>query len=164
MIDLFVGKKCVYPGHGVVEIVGEETKELSGHTLSVLVLKKEEMTIIVPKQKADTVGVRPLVSKEDIEEILTLLADHSVTPSKQTWNRRQREYIEKINTGCLFEVAEVIRDLELKRIEKPLSYGERQLLEQASSMLVSELAEASETSEQSVEEKISNLFVTAAAA
>ena len=144
MSDFRIGDKAVYPAHGVVEVVGVDTKEINKTICAFYVLKvlENEMQIMVPKQKADQVGLRPVVSAQEATEVFDVLRDQDVHIDKQTWNRRYRGFMEKIKTGSLFDVAEVFRDLTRLRVSKALSFGERRMLETARTLMVKEVAVA----------------------
>ena len=102
------------------------------------------MIVKVPITKVEKVGLRGLVEAEDIETVYEILQTRELV-DQTTWNRRQREYTEKIRTGSIFEVAEVMRDLCLLRTGKDLSFGERKMLDKAQGLLVKELSLATET-------------------
>lgn len=160
-----VGDKAYYPVHGVAEVVGIEDRSIGGMKQSIYVLKILEsgLKIMVPTDKADTVGLRPLLSPDEVTEVYQILASKEGGGDTQTWNRRYREYMDKIKTGSAFEIAEVLRDLSLLRNSKDLSFGERRMLETARGLLVKELALAKDTSENSIEEELDGLFAEAAA-
>ena len=121
------------------------------------------MQILVPKAKADQVGLRPIATTEEVEEVFDILREQDVVIDKQTWNRRYREYMDKIKTGSAFEIAEVLRDLCLLRDKKSLSFGERRMLETARSLLVKEIACAQHKTENDVVEMIEGFFGAKAA-
>jgi CarD family transcriptional regulator len=137
-----IGTMAVYPAHGVVEVVGIDTKQIAGRSFVFYVMKVVEngMQIMVPKDKADQVGLRPLATAADVDEVFAVLRDPDVVIDKQTWNRRYRGFMEKIKTGSLFDVAEVFRDLMRLRASKNLSFGERRMLETARTLMVKEVA------------------------
>ena len=155
-----VGDKTVYPGHGVAEIVGLEKQEISGHALDFYVLRvlENNMTVRVPKHKADTVGLRRLVREEEVEQVYQVLRHRGGKISTATWNRRYREYMEKIKTGSVFEIAEVLRDLYLLKGDKDLSFGERKMLDTARSLLIKELSLAKGCSEDDIESDLKRIF------
>jgi CarD family transcriptional regulator len=121
------------------------------------------LKIIVPKTNADTVGLRNLIDNEEVEEVFAILKSKEVARDSQTWNRRHREYMEKIKTGSAFEIAEVLRDLCLLRSSKDLSFGEKRMLETARGLLVKEIALSQDSSEQEVNREIESIFAPAAA-
>ena len=160
-----VGDKAVYPVHGVAEVVALEKRTIDGRQASVYVLKIIEsgLKILVPTANAGTVGLREIISAKEVKEVYGILSSKERARDTQTWNRRYREYMEKIKTGSCFEIAEVLRDLALLRNQKELSFGERRMLDTARGLLVRELAIAKKASEDQVTEEIENIFAAAAA-
>jgi len=160
-----VGDKAVYPVHGVAEVVALESRDIGGQATNVYILKILEtgLTIMVPKVNADTVGLRTVITKDEVSEVYGILRSKEVARDTQTWNRRYREYMEKIKTGSVYEIAEVVRDLCLLRNNKDLSFGERRMLETARTLLVREIAVAKNTEESTVGEEIDGIFGAAAA-
>jgi CarD family transcriptional regulator len=156
MSDFKIGDKAVYPAHGVVEVVGVDTKEINKTVCAFYVLKvlENEMQIMVPKQKAEQVGLRQVVSAQEANEVFDVLRDQDVHIDKQTWNRRYRGFMEKIKTGSLFDVAEVYRDLFRLKSTKNLSFGERRMLDTARTLMVKELAVARKWTEAKVEQEL----------
>jgi len=159
-----VGDKAYYPVHGVAEVVDVEKRDIGGTSMSVYVLKIVEsgLKIMVPTTNADAVGLRFLMSSEEVEEVYSILRSKEVASDSQTWNRRYREYMEKIKTGSAFEIAEVPRDLCLLRNSKDLSFGERRMLETARGLLVKEIAQSQSQGETEVAEGIETIFRKAA--
>lgn len=155
------GDTAVYPTHGVADVVDLETKHIAGQSLGFyhLQVRHSGMKIIVPINKAEDNGMRPVAEDGEIDELYVLLRDHEVPCDRQTWNRRYRGFMEKIRTGSLFEVAEVYRDLSVLRMTKSLSHGERQMLRTARELLVRELAVVRGEAETSVAEHLDSLFV-----
>ena len=156
MSDFRIGDKAVYPAHGVAEVVGIEKKEINTIVCSFYVLKvmATGMQILVPKDKAEQVGLRPIATSQEIEEVFEILRDQDVHIDKQTWNRRHRGFMEKIKTGSLFDVAEVYRDLYRLRNTKVLSFGERKMLDTAKQLIVKELAVARKWTEERAEKEL----------
>jgi CarD family transcriptional regulator len=155
-----VGEMAVYPAQGVVEVVGNEEKQISGSPQRFYVLRivDTDMRIMVPVAKAHEVGLRRVISEAEIEEVFDILRETEVHADKQTWNRRYRGFMEKIKTGSLFEVAEVYRDLYRLKATKTLSFGERRMLDTAKNLIVKELAVARKTSESKTERDLERLF------
>lgn len=160
-----VGDKAVYPVHGVAEIVALENRDIGGNKTPVYILKIIEtgLKIIVPTTNAGSVGLRDLITSKQVKEVYQILKARDIPRDTQTWNRRYREYMEKIKTGSVFEIAEVMRDLCVLRGSKELSFGERKMLENARSLLVKELALAKGVSEDKIAEEIDEIFAQAAA-
>ena len=142
--DFRIGEKAVYPAHGVAEVIGIEKKEINTSVCAFYVLKvlATGMQILVPKDKADQVGLRHVATASEIDEVFDILREKDVHIDKQTWNRRYRGFMEKIKTGSLFDVAEVFRDLTRLRSSKALSFGERRMLETARTLMLKEVAVA----------------------
>lgn len=160
MAQFQVGDNAVYPAQGVAEVMGIDEKEISGkvHRFYSLRVLDSDMRILVPVDKADQVGLRPVVREPQIREVYDILKDKDVHVDKQTWNRRYRGFMEKIKTGSLFEVAEVFRDLYRLKTTKTLSFGERRMLDTAKTLIVKELAAARNWTDQRVEREIDRAF------
>jgi CarD family transcriptional regulator len=155
-----VGDKAVYPAQGVTEITGIETLEISGVTSSFYVLRclDSEKKIRVPVTKVSQVGLRNVVDPVEVRRVMTALSASNLTVEEPNWNRRYRRYVEKIQSGSLVDVAEVLRDLHLTRADKQLSYGERRVFETARQLLVQELAVAEGASETDVGARVDALL------
>lgn len=160
MLQFKVNHKAVYPAHGVAEVVGIETKEIGGNLTSFYILRvlDSDMRILVPTDKAQQVGLRPVASDDEVEDVFDILREKEVRLDKQTWNRRYRGFMEKIKTGSLYEVAEVFRDLYRLKTTKTLSFGERRMLDTAKGLIVKELSVARKWTEQRVEKEIEKVF------
>jgi CarD family transcriptional regulator len=164
-VSFSVGDKAVYPAHGVAEVVGVEIREIGGNKQTFYVLKIIDtgMKIMIPTRNVAAVGLRGVMSDRDVKEVYTILKSKEIAVESQTWNRRYREYMDKIKTGSVFEIAEVIRDLSLLKKGKDLSFGERKMLDTARQLLVKELAIAKDTTEAKIEQEIERIFTRAAA-
>ena len=151
---------AVYPAHGVGVIKSIETQKVAGidQTFYVLEIIGNSMRIMIPTSSSDSVGLRSIVNKKQATEVLNILKDRAIEIDSQTWNRRYREYMEKIKTGSIFEVAAVLRDLFLLSADKDLSYGERKMLDTAKGLLVKELSIAQDVEEDKISRKIENIF------
>jgi len=149
----------------VAEVVGLEHREIGGNKTSVYILKVIDtgMKIMVPTTNAGSVGLRDLITSKEVKEVFSILKSRDVPRDTQTWNRRYREYMEKIKTGSVFEIAEVLRDLCVLRQTKELSFGERKMLETARGLLIKELALAKNVPEDKMATEIDALFAPAAA-
>jgi CarD family transcriptional regulator len=159
--EFTIGDKAVYPSQGVAEVVGIEKKEVYGKIQNFYVLRGLEtgLRILVPIDKADQVGLRKVAGRAEIEEVMEILRDKEVHIDRQTWNRRYRGFMEKIKSGSLFEVAEVFRDLYRLKGLKPLSFGERRMLDTARSLIVKEIAIARDQTEEQVKTEIEAIFL-----
>jgi len=155
-----VGDMAVYPGHGVGVVEGVETRDIAGSRQAFFVLKILEngMTIMVPTVNADAIGMREVVSPDEVDDIYAVLMERDIELDKQTWNRRYREYMAKIKTGSPYEVARVLRDLFILKGDKNLSFGERKMFDQAKGLLVKELAVSKDESEDKIELRIAEIF------
>jgi CarD family transcriptional regulator len=154
------GDMAVYPAHGVGVIKSIETQEVAGTDQMFYVLKilDNNMTIMIPTSNSENVGLRAIVSKNEVEDVLDILRDRGQEIGSQTWNRRYRDYMEKIKTGSVHEVASVLRDLFLLSVDKDLSYGERKMLDTAKGLLVTELSLAQKVDEVNISNKIDTIF------
>tara|TARA_B100001250_G_scaffold256940_1_gene221204 strand:- start:219 stop:734 length:516 start_codon:yes stop_codon:yes gene_type:complete len=161
--DFAVGDLAVYPAHGVAKVEAIESRELGGQesTFYVLRVLDNNMRVMVPVTKSVQVGLRNLVGDDEIEAVYEILRTRELAVDRTTWNRRQREYTEKIRTGSIFEVAEVMRDLCLLRTGKDLSFGERKMLDTAKGLLLKELSVARDIDPQIIEDEFEEIFVDA---
>jgi CarD family transcriptional regulator len=159
-----VGDKAYYPVHGVAEVVALESRDIRGHVTPVYVLRILEsgLKIMVPKANATAVGLREIMSDDDVASIYDILRSTDKASDNQPWNRRHREYMDKIKTGDAFEIAEVLRDLCVLRNQKELSFGERRVLETARNLLVREIAQARHQTEEDIAREIERIFRPAA--
>jgi CarD family transcriptional regulator len=157
-----VGDKAVYPAQGVAEVISIEEKDIAGNRLKFYVLRilDTNRKIMVPVNNAKSVGLRRPISEEEIEEIFAILRERTIAFDNQTWNRRYRGFMDKIKTGSVFDVAEVMRDLYRLKAEKSLSFGERRMLETARALIVKEIAVTREKSEENVQAEIEEIFET----
>jgi len=155
-----VGDQAVYPAHGVGLIQGIESREIAGkkQTFYILRVRETGMTIMVPTHNASAIGMRAIINHDEVSEVLSVLRQRNVPIEIQTWNRRYRDYMTKIKTGSLIEVAKVMRDLSLLKSDKTLSFGERKMLDTARNLLVKELSVAMNTAEEAVENELHGIF------
>lgn len=155
-----VGDLAVYPAHGVGVIERIERQEVSGRKQDFYIMRilDNGMKIMIPTHNVNNVGLRNIIEKTDVPKLFTILGRRDVPSDNQTWNRRYREYMEKIKTGSVFEVAEVYRDLLMLKSEKELSFGERKMLDTARSLLVREISLANECGEKEVEKDLDLMF------
>lgn len=155
-----VGDLAVYPAHGVGRIESIETREISGETQSFYIMKilDNNMIIMIPVTNVNSVGLRDIIDADEVLKVYEIMKQRDIPPDNQTWNRRYREYMEKIKTGSVYEVAEVLRDLYLLKVDKDLSFGERKMLDTARSLLLKELAIAKKTDEKTIMSDINAIF------
>jgi len=151
-----IGDLAVYPAHGVGKIESIETKSIGGKKQDFYIMRilDNEMKIMIPIPNAQTVGLRGLIGLEDIPMVYNILKTREISVNGGTWNRRYREYMEKIKTGSIYELAEVLRDLTVLKGDKELSFGERKMLDTARTLLLKELSIVQEVSEDDVEKEI----------
>lgn len=155
-----IGDVAVYPAHGVTVVENIENKEISGSRQTFYILRSldNNMTIMVPQENVDVVGLRGVIPKKEVPEVYRILKKKRTRTASQTWNRRHRQYMEKIKTGSVYEIAEVLRDLYLLKLNKELSFGERKVLDTARSLLIKELSIARQTNEAQIEREIERIF------
>ena len=151
---------AVYPAHGVGLIQTIEKQTIGGIDQSFYVMKilDNDMTIMIPTATSANVGVRASISDDEGTKVIDILKERDVKVTAQTWNRRYRDYMDKIKTGSVFEVAVVLRDLFLLKEDKELSYGERKMLDTAKNLLVKELSLAKQMDQDKVERQIEKIF------
>jgi CarD family transcriptional regulator len=154
------GDMAVYPAHGVGVIEAIENQTIAGVDQPFYVMKilDNAMKIMIPTASSANVGLRAIISKKEVDDVIAILRDRDAEIGSQTWNRRYREYMEKIKTGSIHEVAAVLRDLYLLSVDKDLSYGERKMMDTAKSLLVTEISLARKVDESKIESMIEDLF------
>jgi len=154
------GDLAVYPAHGVGIIERIENQEISGCNQEFYVMRilDNDMKIMIPIQNVDNVGLREIIGQKEIPKLYSILRKRDVIVDNQTWNRRYREYMDKIKTGSVYEVAEVYRDLLMLKLEKDLSFGERKMLDTARSLLVKEISLAQKVKEEEIEKDLDQIF------
>ena len=157
-----VGDLAVYPAHGVGEIMAIESRVVNGekHDFYIMKVIENGMKIMIPTNNVESVGLRDVINKKEIPKVYAVMKSRKeALADNQTWNRRYREYMDKIKTGSLYDVAEVFRDLFLLKLNKDLSFGERKLYDTAQILLVRELSTAKKTDEDTIISEIESLFV-----
>ena len=160
-----VGDNAVHLSHGVGVVMGIEEREFSGGLKQKFYILEIQdngapKKVFVPLKGSDK-RLRPIIKNKEVEEVYKILRKKE--PSEidhQTWNRRYREYMEKIHTGQVQEIAEVLRALYLLKLDKDLSFGERKLLDQAKTLLVKELSLAQNIAEDEIEKELETIFGT----
>jgi CarD family transcriptional regulator len=155
-----VGDLAVYPAHGVGCIESIETREISGEKKDFYIMKilDNNMIIMIPIDNVTSVGLRDIIDEKEVSRVYEIMKQRDIPADNQTWNRRYREYMEKIKTGSVYEVAEVLRDLYLLKVDKDLSFGERKMLDTAQSLLLKELSIAKATDERAIMSDINDIF------
>ena len=151
-----VGDKIVYPMHGAGTIDAIEEKDILGEKQNYYIIKMPgEVKVMVPTAKASSVGVRSVIDKAEAGKVLEVL-EANETEMSNNWNKRYKENMEKMKSGSIYEVADVVRNLSYKQKEKGLSTGEKKMLNNAKQILVSELVLAEHASENEVENLVEN--------
>lgn len=158
-----IGDKIVYPMHGAGTIDAIEEKDILGEKQSYYILKMPgEVKVMVPVDKAEQVGVRDIIDKNSADKVFNLLSQDE-TEMNKNWNKRYRDNMEKLKSGDIYEIADVVRNLTFKQKEKGLSTGEKKMLVNAKQILVSELVLAEQSNKEEIEElvdsKINNSFM-----
>jgi CarD family transcriptional regulator len=150
-----VGDRVVYPHHGAAIIKKKEKRDAFGEVREYLVLEMVhgELTLSVPTDKAEEVGMRPPISRSDVEDLFRLIGKRDVR-EPSNWSRRFKNHQEKMKSGDVYQVAEVVRNLALREKGKGLSTAEKSMLERARSILVSELSFALDVSEDDALEQL----------
>ena len=154
----------VYPAHGVGQIVSIEEQEIAGITLELFVVsfEKDKMTLRVPTNKAIEIGMRALSSPDVVGRAMTTLKGKAKV-KRAMWSRRAQEYEQKINSGDLIAIAEVVRDLHRNDDQREQSYSERQLYEAALERLTREVAAVEDGDEVAAAKKVDDVLVSRAA-
>ena len=150
------GDKIVYPMHGAGTIDAIEEKDILGEKQNYYIIKMPgEVKVMVPISKASDIGVRSVIDKAEAGKVLEVL-EANETEMSNNWNKRYKENMEKMKSGSIYEVADVVRNLSYKQKEKGLSTGEKKMLNNAKQILVSELVLAEHASENEVENLVEN--------
>jgi CarD family transcriptional regulator len=149
----------VYPHHGAGKVLRKEHKEVLGESREYLTIKilHNDMTVMVPTENAALAGLRRVIDEETVKKVLAVLADECSEMPKN-WNRRFKHNRDKIKTGDIYELAEVVRNLATREAEKGLSTGEKQMFTRAKRILASELMYALDMDEDQVEDHIYGLL------
>lgn len=162
-IEFEIGDNVVYPHHGAGKVLKKEAKEILGETREYLTIKilHNDMTVMVPTANAAVAGLRRVIDEETVRRVLAVLQDECSDMPKN-WNRRFKHNRDKIKTGDIYELAEVVRNLAIREAEKGLSTGEKQMFTRAKKILASELMYALEMEEQQAEEHLDELLASSA--
>jgi CarD family transcriptional regulator len=152
-----IGDLAVYPAQGVGIIERIEQKKISGCQEDFFVMRilENNMIIMIPSSNVANVGLRQIINRKEVSKVFSILKARDIcVDDNQTWNRRYRDYMEKIKSGSVYEVAEVYRDLTNIQQDKELSFGERKMLDTARSLLIKEISLAKNMKEEDVERDI----------
>jgi CarD family transcriptional regulator, regulator of rRNA transcription len=158
-IDFSIGDNVVYPHHGAGQVVKKEKKEILGETREYLTIKilHNDMTVMVPCENAGKAGLRRVIDEDTVKKVLGVLSD-DVSEMPKNWNRRFKHNRDKIKTGDIYELAEVVRNLAVREQDKGLSTGEKQMYTRAKKILASEMMYALEKSEDDAEAYLDDLL------
>ena len=155
-----IGDKIVYPMHGAGTIDAIEEKNILGEKHNYYIIKMPgEVKVMVPTDKAEEVGVRNIIDKEEAAKVMTVLGENE-TEMSHNWNKRYRDNMDKMKSGDIYEVADVVRNLSFKQKEKGLSTGEKKMLNNAKQILVSELVLAEHATQDEIETLVDNKINT----
>jgi CarD family transcriptional regulator len=154
-----VGDKVVYPHHGAATIEKREKKEAFGKKQEYLVLRLAygDLTLMVPADNAEEIGLRDVINDEEVEEVFAVLRKKEAR-MPTNWSRRFKNHVEKLKSGDIYQVAEVVRNLTIREKDKGLSAGEKRMLGKARQILVSELTFALKLDEETAEEKLDEVL------
>ena len=158
-IDFAIGDHVVYPHHGAGQVMKKEDKEILGEVRRYLTIKilHNDMTVMVPCENAGRAGLRLVIGEEAVQRVLSVLRD-DVSQMPKNWNRRFKHNRDKIKTGDVYELAEVVRNLAIRESDKGLSTGEKQMYTRAKKILASELMYALEMEEDDAESHLDSLI------
>ena len=159
-IEFEIGDSVVYPHHGAGKVLRKEQKEVLGESREYLTIKilHNDMTVMVPTENAALAGLRRVIDEETVKKVLAVLQDECSEMPKN-WNRRFKHNRDKIKTGDIYELAEVVRNLAIREAQKGLSTGEKQMFTRAKKILASELMYALEMNAEEVEEHLYGLLI-----
>ena len=158
-VEYEIGDQVVYPHHGAGKVIKKELKEVLGERREYLTIQilHNDMTVMVPTENAGKAGLRRVIQDEEVEKVLGVLRD-DVSQMPKNWNRRFKHNRDKIKTGDVFELAEVVRNLAIREQEKGLSTGEKQMYTRAKKILASEFMYALDKDEDGAEEYLDGLL------
>ena len=149
-----VGDEVVYPMHGAGRIVAIEEREVMEEKQSYYILEMPgEVKVMIPTATAEEHGIRNVINKEEAQKVMSVL-EQDETEMEKNWNKRYRENMDKMKSGNIYEIADVVRNLSFKQKEKGLSTGEKKMLYNAKQILVSELVFAEDSTQNEVEELV----------
>ena len=157
-MEFSIGDYVVCPGHGVGQIIEIENKTIAAQEKQfyIIQISNTGMKVMVPCDSKN--GIRTLSDQAEIDDVFTLLNDHDVQVDTSTWNRRYREYMKKVKTGSIIEIADVMRSLYLLKHKKLLSFGEKKLLEECTNLVVREIAVSTGDEEDKIMDNVNNCF------
>lgn len=155
-----IGDKVVYPHHGAATIEGTQDRVVDGASRKYWVLKLSygDLTLMVPQDGTEGIGIRNVVGKDEIEQVFRVLRSKKQAPAPSNWSRRFKSHVEKLRSGDIYQVAEVVRILSLRDKQKGLSAGEKRMLAKARQILVSELTFAAGVKVERAEEMLDEVL------
>ncbi len=158
-IEFELGDHVVYPHHGAGKVLKKEEREMFGERREYLTIKilHNDMTVMVPTENAALAGLRRVIDEDTVKKVLAVLQDE-VSEMPKNWNRRFKHNRDKIKTGDIYELAEVVRNLALRESEKGLSTGEKQMFTRSMKILASELMYALDKDEDEAEQYLDELL------
>jgi CarD family transcriptional regulator len=164
-IDFEIDDEVVYPHHGAGIVIKKEVKKVFGEEREYLTIKilHNDMTVMVPCENAHLAGLRRVIDEETVKKVLAVLSDQ-VSEMPKNWNRRFKHNRDKIKTGDIYELAEVVRNLAIREHQKGLSTGEKQMFTRAKKIVASELMYALEKDEDDAEAFLDDLLAESAGA
>jgi CarD family transcriptional regulator len=159
-VEFEVGQSVVYPHHGAGKVLRKEMKDVLGEKREYLTVKilHNDMTVMVPTANASAAGLRPIIDEDTVKKVTAVLLDECSEMPKN-WNRRFKHNRDKIKTGDIYELAEVVRNLAIREAEKGLSTGEKQMFTRAKKILASEFMYALDMDEEQVDEHLHGLLI-----
>jgi len=154
-----VGDKVVYPHHGAAIIEGKEKRVFDGQKTDYFVLRITygDLKVSIPVDKADEIGLREVINDEEVEEVFAVLRKKEAR-MPTNWSRRFKNHVEKLKSGDIYQVAEVVRNLSIREADKGLSAGEKRMLARARQILVSELTFALNVDEEAAESRLDDVL------
>lgn len=155
-----VGDLAVYPAQGVAVFKGVQKTQVMGRDMSFYILQvlDSNKKIMIPLEKLESVNLRSVIDEREAADVYAILRERDINLNDDTWVRRYRSYDEKMKTGSIYEIAEVLRDLHLRKNDKELSFGERRMLDTARRLLIQELSIARNSEKDDVEQEIDQIF------
>src|SRR5213596_1293797 len=164
-IEFEIGDNVVYPHHGAGQVLKKEVKKMFGEEREYLTIKilHNDMTVMVPCENAGIAGLRRVIDEETVQKVLAVLQDE-LSEMPKNWNRRFKHNRDKIKTGDIYGLAEVVRNLAIREHEKGLSTGEKQMFTRAKKILASEQMYALDKDEEEAEDHLDNLLAESAGA
>ncbi|MFN0123361.1 MAG: CarD family transcriptional regulator [Blastocatellia bacterium] len=163
-MDFKPGQKVIYPNHGIAVIEQLETRQIDATSVEFYLLRVQDndSTVLIPRKNADQVGLRRLITGSQVESLLETLAEDFEAPSTD-WKNRFKGFSEKMRTGNIFAMADVLKTLTFLHQQKPLSFREKQMLERARHLVISEIACVSRRAEQNIATRVDDALLTACA-